>query len=84
MMKFLEDSVVECAAPLGLVFAIFNIIWPGFGTFWSGFFGKDKGCCPKCGMEAVVIGICQSIAAGFLVGFLWSWYWAYLIFKKQK
>ena len=84
MHKYLEDSVVECGAPLGLIFFIFNILAPGAGTFWSGFFGKDLGCCPKCKTEAIVIGLCQSISASFLIGWLWSIYWGWLIFKAQK
>ena len=82
MHKFLEDSVVECKSPIGIIMAILNVVWPGCGTFWSGILGEGKGCHPKWQMEALVIGIAQGFSTCIFVGFLWSWYWAYLIFKK--
>ena len=47
MHKYLEDSVVECKAPIGIIMAILNVVFPGCGTFWSGILGEGKGCHPK-------------------------------------
>ena len=74
-----EDSVVKVEGSMGLILFIVNIIFPGIGTIVSAF--MDKG-----GMNntALLYGVLQLLLCWILVGWCWSIYHGYLIYKKSQ
>ena len=62
----------------GCAFA--NVIFPGLGTIVSSFLGDE----PGVNKTQLVVGILQILTAFFLylIGWMWSIYWAYILVKK--
>jgi len=53
---------------------IVNILLPGVGTLVAGIKSERN--------TTMVIGVLQFITSFLLVGWIWSIYWGYLIYKK--
>ena len=73
----LVRAVPILTKPLGIICAIINVFLPGWGTMIS--------TCAGGGVVAktqIIIGLLQFVTAPILVGYIWSWYWAYLIVTK--
>lgn len=76
--KLQAESVIAVPSPWHVVFFIFNIFFPGWGTIISSFCGASFS-----GM-ALLVGILQFILAPFLLGWIWSIVWGWLIYKKSE
>ena len=60
---------------------IMNIIIPGFGTILAACWTKTDGPVSKA---QICIGILQFLTSFFVIGWIWSMYWGYLIYIQQK
>ena len=60
--------------------AIINFIFPGTGTMVVGCLGDRR--LGNMSKTQFVIGILQLLLAVYFVGYIWSFYWAYLIIKQ--
>ncbi len=78
MCEKLVDDIQPVTETLGLVLFILNIFLPGFGTMLNACLG------PKFSCTQLGLGFVQGILTFFLIGWLWSIYWGYLIYKKAK
>ena len=67
-------EVCKVEGSMGLICFIINILFPGWGTILSTILGE-----PKMDMMQIVFGILQFILSSFLIGWLWSIYWGFLI-----
>ncbi|MES1912233.1 MAG: hypothetical protein MHM6MM_004544 [Cercozoa sp. M6MM] len=68
--------VPKVSETMGVICFILDIFLPGIGTLLAGATeGKT---------DTMIIGVLQFFLAVFLVGWLWSIYWGYLIWKKSK
>ena len=73
-----DKSVVKVGPGNGLVLFIINIIFPGFGTIFSAFMDHEH-----TNSTALLYGILQLITSWLVIGWLWSVYHGYLIYKKS-
>ena len=82
-MAELMKDVPRVVPALAYTCAVLNVILSGSGSMIAGCVGdKDKG-----GMwdrTTTAIGLMQLLLAPYLIGWVWSIYWAYLIVKKAR
>ena len=64
---------------LAVVFCLFNIILPGFGTMFAACATEST---PEVSKTQLVLGLVQFLTAAFLIGWVASIYWGYLIVMK--
>ena len=76
-----QDAIPQTKSPLGIIFFILNI-WPGLAGVGSilASFVNTAGKLEQC---TLIIGILQWLLEFILIGWLWSIWWGFLIFKKQ-
>ena len=74
-----KHTVKKVAKPLHLILFVINILFPGFGTIISGIIGESG-----CHGQTIIVGIVQMLTAWFIVGWIWSIWWGFLIFKKSE
>ena len=70
-------TIPKVSQPVAIVCAVFNLLLPGWGT-WIMACASDE-TVPK---TQQVIGLIQFLTAAFLIGWVWSIYWGYLIVMK--
>ena len=63
---------------LAIVFAIINVILPGFGTMFAACFTND----PEVSKAQIAIGLIQFLTSAFIIGWIASIYWGYLLVMK--
>ena len=66
------------AFPLNFIALIMNVIFPGTGTMLASFFFNG------CSKAMFIIGIIQAMTSVFIVGWVWSFYWGYLLCTNKK
>ena len=76
--ELVATTVHKVKKPLDIIILILNILLPGFGTMICAF-GNTSGF---SGIT-LVVGLCQLITSGLLVGWIWSVYWGVLIWKRS-
>jgi len=82
--KFCADvweEIKNCSVPTldtnwGTGMLVVNILVPGCGTLVAGIKSERN--------TTMVIGVLQFILAFVLIGWIWSIYWGYLIYKKAQ
>ncbi|CAI2384637.1 unnamed protein product [Moneuplotes crassus] len=74
-----KDSICVVHKRLSIIFFIFNIIIPGFGTMLSSCF--DEG---DMNTDQFIIGVFQLFLAILIIGWVWSIWWGWLIYKKSR
>ena len=57
---------------------VINIIIPGSGTITAACMTDEE----KVSKTQIYIGILQFLTSIVIVGYFWSWYWAYLLVAK--
>lgn len=72
-----NDSVCSVGSPLHIICFILNIFFPGIGTIIAGIAGGCNGC-------AIIVGLLQLFTAWLIIGWIWSIWWGWLIFKKSS
>ena len=78
--KVWHEKVPVTKCPLGTVFFVINIFFPGFGTMLASCINTTPGkLCPL----TLMLGMAQMMTSWMLVGWIWSIYWGWLIHKKQ-
>ena len=86
MVKQCDDLIAKTVNKMktpctGLTMFILNIFFPGLGTIISS-------CeCAKGGAlctTTLLVGILQAILTGFLLGWIWSIIWGFMIWNKSK
>mmetsp|Transcript_25657 Transcript_25657/g.19408 ORF Transcript_25657/g.19408 Transcript_25657/m.19408 type:complete len:81 (+) Transcript_25657:7-249(+) len=73
--ELIAKTVKRVPQPWHIILFIINIIFPGWGTMISACCGRDLD------VFTLLIGLCQLLTCWFLLGWLWSIWWGYLIFK---
>ncbi len=72
-----ESALVEVRKPYNIVLFILNVILPGTGTMISSCFDTEYNFLP------MILGLCQLFTAPILfIGWFWSIYWGFLIYKR--
>ena len=71
--------VSKVPEPFHIVCLVLNIILPGVGTLVAIFAQEKK----KFVVDKVIIGIVQLITAPFIVGWLFSIFWGWLIYQRS-
>mmetsp|Transcript_12231 Transcript_12231/g.12045 ORF Transcript_12231/g.12045 Transcript_12231/m.12045 type:complete len:81 (+) Transcript_12231:69-311(+) len=74
--ELIRKTVKRVPQPWHIILFIINIILPGWGTMISACCGSDLD------VFTILVGLVQLFTAWLLIGWLWSIYWGYLIFKK--
>ena len=76
-----QDDIPKCKSPLNVIFFIINIIWCGVGSILASFI--NEGGFAQC---TLICGIIQWFTNWwlFLIGWIWSIWWGWLIFNKGK
>ena len=64
-------------SPCSWILALINLFFPGIGTIISSCFGSS------CSKTQFAVGILQTALTFILIGYPWSWFWAYLIIRKS-
>jgi len=74
-----SKTVLKVAKPGHLILFILNIILPGWGTMVSA-------CISTSGFSSMtlIVGLLQLFTCWLIVGWIWSIWWGYLIFKKSE
>ena len=75
---FAEEAAGSPKAPLGLVWFILNIVWPGFGTFINAFTGHSAPHVPS-----IIAGLVMMFLCWLVVPWIWSIYHGFVMFTKQ-
>ena len=70
-------NVPEVSCPWNLVLALLNVFFPGVGTFLCSLWGEP------CSKTQAIIGVLQFCTTFWLVGWLWSVIWSFLILKNS-
>ena len=73
-----DNSVVKVDQTMGLILFIVNILFPGIGTCVSACVGKEFNS------MALIFGILQIVLCIIFIGWCWSIYHGYLIYKKAN
>jgi hypothetical protein len=71
--------VAKVDPPMHIVLFIINIIFSGVGTICSAFIDKNG-----FNAEALIFGILQVVLWFALIGWIWSIWHGYLIYKKAE
>ena len=66
------------AGPWPYICAILNVVLPGSGTMLAACIADS----PSWSKTQIFIGILQMLTAIYLIGWVWSIYWAYLLVLK--
>lgn len=72
-------NVPKLSKPLAIFCGVINIILPGSGTITAACMTPDD----KVSKTQLIIGVLQFLLSLVLIGYLWSWYWSYLIIGKS-
>jgi hypothetical protein len=73
ILKLLKD-VPKVQKPFPLICFIVNIIFPGCGTILAGIL--------KSHVKSIIYGILQLFLSCVLIGWVWSVFWGFLIWKR--
>ncbi len=73
-----KKSVLKVGKPANLILFIMNIFLPGWGTMISSCISSSFSS------TAFLVGLVQLLTCWLIVGWIWSIYWGYLIFKKSE
>ncbi|CDW82909.1 UNKNOWN [Stylonychia lemnae] len=73
-----SKSVRKVEKPLHLIIFIVNIFFSGVGTMITGCISKEG-----FSVYTILVGLVQLLTAWLIVGWIWSIFWGYLIFKKS-
>mmetsp|Transcript_2310 Transcript_2310/g.1653 ORF Transcript_2310/g.1653 Transcript_2310/m.1653 type:complete len:80 (+) Transcript_2310:20-259(+) len=65
--------------PWGIILFIVNIFLPGIGSIINSLMGGDG-----VHTTTLIVGIVQLLTCWILIGWIWSIWWGYLIWQKQK
>ena len=76
--NFQKKTVKQVNKPLHIILFIVNIIWAGLGTMISACIAKDG-----FDVTTLIVGLLQMLTAWLLIGWIWSIWWGYLIYKKS-
>nr|AAZ23913.1 spec3-like protein [Sterkiella histriomuscorum] len=73
-----KKTIQKVAKPGHIILFILNIILPGWGTMVSS-------CISLSGFSThtLIVGFLQFITCWFILGWIWSIWWGYLIYKKS-
>ena len=71
-------NVPKLAKPFAILCCILNVILPGTGTITAACMSTEQ----LISKTQVVVGLMQFLLSILIVGYFWSWYWAYMIFGK--
>ena len=72
-----KNTIRRVPKPWHIVLLILNVIFPGWGTMISA-------CCDgKFDSCTFLVGLVQLLTSFLLIGWLWSIYWGWLIFRKS-
>ena len=63
---------------LAVFFAILNVILPGFGTMFAACFVSEG----EVSKAQIAIGLAQFLTSAFIIGWIVSIYWGYLLIIK--
>ncbi len=77
MLENWTSEIPKLPKNFALVLFIVNIFFPGVGTLISACVGE------KFLKSQLIVGLLQLILAAFIVGWVWSIIWGYLIYKKS-
>ncbi len=72
-------TVKKVGQPMHIILFIVNILFSGVGTMISACIGSGGFC-----MTTLLVGLCQFLLTFFLIGWIWSIWWGYLIFLKSS
>ena len=74
----LVTNVPRLSKTTAILCAFLNFILPGSGTMYAACKGEKSVSKAQC-----LIAVTQFLLTFFLVGFIWSLYWSYLLVKKS-
>jgi len=74
-------KVSKVDKPWHIIILILNIILPGVGTIIAAFMDERN---DKNMVETLLIGVAQLLLSVFLVGWIFSIVWGYLIFQRSS
>eukprot|EP00347_Sterkiella_histriomuscorum_P014037 403362400 len=74
-----SKTVKKVEKPLHLILFIINIFFPGLGTCISACVNKGG----SFSLETLVVGLLQMFLCWLFIGWIWSIWWGYLIYKKS-
>ena len=74
----LISDVPKLNKVLAVVFAIINLILPGFGTMFAACFTQEQ----EVSKAQIAIGFIQLFTSAIIIGWIWSIYWGYLMVTK--
>jgi len=74
-----DKAVVKVEPGPALFLFLLNVIFPGFGTICSAFMDHEH-----TNTTALMYGILQLITSWLIIGWFWSVYHGYLIYKKAN
>ena len=72
-------NVPKLTKPIAAVCSIFNVILPGTGTIIAACMTEET----LISKTQVLVGFMQFLLSILIIGYFWSWYWAYLLFAKS-
>ncbi len=75
-----KRGVPRCKSPFNLLFFLTNCIWPSFGTMLAACLNEDN----EFRQKQMWIGVAQWLLVFVLIGWFWSIWWGFLIYKKGK
>ena len=73
----LVTDVPLVTKPIAVISAIFNLLIPGLGTMISACSAKES-----VSKTQMTVAVFQFLTSFVLIGYIMSWYWAYLICMK--
>ena len=71
-------DVPKLSKPIAIVCCLIDIIFPGFGTTIAACMTDEE----QVSKVQLVVSLFQLLLAPFIIGYIWSWYWAYLFIAK--
>ena len=75
----LISNVPKVSKPVAVIQALFNLIFPGLGTWISAC--ADEG--DTVSNVQMMCGLFQFLTSVFLIGWIWALYWSYLIARRS-
>ena len=72
-------NVPKLTKPIAAFCTLFNVILPGTGTITAACMTEET----LISKTQVLVGFMQFLLSILIIGYFWSWYWAYLLFAKS-
>ena len=72
-------NVPKLSKPIAVFCGVINVILPGTGTITAACMTDEE----TVSKTQVVVGLMQFLLSLLIVGYIWSWYWSYLLIAKS-